>query len=121
MSTPTADYPASEEDATADNLCRHLVRSALNRQGAVDDFVADHLTCGPDAAGDSRLARELSILVREFAIVQLLRTIEATTGKEHADEAARNVWHTWADGATVAELLGDWAAEYGVKEKEQAE
>ena len=121
MTTLAAGYPASENEATAENLCRDLVRSALNRQGAVDDLVADHLACGPDAAGDSRLARELSILVREFAIVQLLRTVEATTGKEHADEAARNVWHSWSDGATVAELLGDWAAEYGVKEKEQAE
>lgn len=105
MPNQAAPYPRDPDadDATAENLARHFVAQAQFHYGRTMSH----------AAYDDAARLSTAQLVSGFGIVHLLRTLLALDPVK-ADEAARSLIACWEDGATTAELLYEWADEYGM-------
>lgn len=107
--------PTSVEDATADRMAAHCVN--------VGNIIADQLAAAVRTMTDGgkesyrRVADLTQGMIGRFAIAYLLREIHPAG---LADELARRLYGALEDGATVHELLWDWAREYGIPQDPSA-
>lgn len=94
-------YPKSAEEVTADNLAACLAVAAQRTHLKVMDSAAmDHTA--------------LTLFVREWGVVFLLREVQERAGVHVADGIARALWENWNDGSGLGEWLWEWLTEYGV-------
>lgn len=114
MSDPDA-WPTREEDATAERMCRALVRRANRRAEVIIELCAT-----TEGVTSPRYHAELAAMNCEYVIIQSLRGM-AAEWPEAADGAARQMYEDWADGQHVMEMLGEWAAEYARPTVEETE
>lgn len=97
-----APYPATEAEATAENLIRYLVARASSAQFDADghmyrqDWELHALTCRD--------------ILTTYGLIVALKTLPP----EVADEIAERIWADWRDGAQVGEWLWQWAIEVGI-------
>jgi len=108
MSEPTLAellaYPTRVEDVTAKSMLRYLLVQAQVLQARVAD----------EAAGYGRI-KSAGEYAMAFAATHLLRDLIADDPNfQGANEAARELWEAWDDGATMGECLWDWLTAEGL-------
>lgn len=105
MSNPLNDiapWPRTEDEATADSLGRFLVVQAWA-----------HRTHRRTATSDTDREWATSEIVNSFGIAWALRALQSVA-PDTADEAARDLWLAWEDGAAVEEWLWSWLTGFGI-------
>lgn len=105
MSNPLNDlapYPRRESEVTAESLVRSLmVQAQANRHRMFYDRDANGAVSGGNR------------LIDVYGVVKLLKVLQ-TVAPDVADEAARDLWSDWHDGAAVGEWLHAWLLGAGI-------
>lgn len=98
-------YPATESDATAHNVARHMARVANWRFRKVIEHVGK-----PDGLYHANI----SAMCAQFGIAHLLREIADRGHGDLADDLARDLHSFWDGDGTMGELLWEWVEKYGL-------
>lgn len=109
-----APNPTTEEQATAENLLKHLTVRASACENETNTLA--HKALGVDASPEDvrDYSRSFELLAARFGVVFLLRQIQQQSSQGWADEVARHLWSLWQDGGSIPEFLWDWLAESGI-------
>lgn len=108
--TGPADWPNTEQQATARQVAGHYTRQALDRY-AWTWLLIDHDREDQPAA--RAYIENFNVLVAQYSVVYLLRVLELLD-PDAANAAARELWEAVVAGDSFGEWLAEWGREYGI-------
>jgi len=111
-----APYPSTGE-VTANTLLRYETVHTYAHEARTRDLATAASSTRPGSPEWSRYSESAMTLVRQFAVVFLLRQIR-DIAPDRADEVAAHLQELWTDGGVIRECLYDWLVEAGIDPRE---